>query len=157
MTVAKVLALHKFICAAGQAPSFLQTANTNCRIAQVVAYSIASNLPSATTSLQAFVTKQVCSDGLAALWVSEVYLEILLILVLPVGCTYILELKAKRAFAASKGLRMQCLWTLMSWAGLAYFKAAMAVMLLAVGWIFVEHAYTVLQPSIECYPVECKR
>ena len=157
LAIGKTMALHTYVCAAAMAPSFLEAAVSNCRSAQVVAYGIASNLPSVSTSLQAFIGSQLCSDGLAALWVLEVYIELVFVVVLPLGCTYIVEYKAKQAFAKSKGLRIHHMWKTLSWAGLGYLKVAMAVTLFSLAWILVEHAYLLFRPNIVCGSADCKQ
>jgi hypothetical protein len=135
-----------FVCAAAQFPPFLQAAPETCRMVQIIAYGTTGFLPSVSSHFLTALNPGTC-HGVPAIWLLQLYINVVIILVLPTVCTYALELQAKMSFLASKNLHLQHAWGIWSGVNSWYMQLIIGVISLSVLWVLLEAVVRQLAPS----------
>jgi hypothetical protein len=146
LVAAWIMSFKTFVCAAAQYPPFLQAAPTTCRMVQMVAYGTTGFPPAATSSVLTTMYPEVC-QGVLAICLLQLYIDIVIILVLPTVCTYALEFQAKKSFLATKNMQLQHAWGTGPGVNSWYMRLIIGMVSLSVLWVLLEAVVRQLAPS----------
>ena len=146
IAAAQIYSDRAFVCAAATFQPFAEAAPETCKMAQVVAYGTTGFLPSVSSTVLTTLDPGVC-QGVSAIWLLQLYIDIVIILLLPTLCTYALEFQAKKNFLLAKNLRLEHasegLPGVSSW----YLGVIVGMTFLSMLWVLLEAIIRQLAPS----------
>jgi hypothetical protein len=143
----KLSYLKKITCGAAVSKAFQEGATEICLVAQLAAYGVLGLLPSYNRN-PSLGDPRLC-EGLSALWLTQAYLDVIVILIAIPGCMYMLEFWVKKQFLESQGWRLQrgyreapLMTSLSSITLVAVFLSAL--------WVILEAVLLLGKPKLSC-------
>jgi hypothetical protein len=150
VAVLKLGLLRKLACGAALSTAFINGAVQNCLVVQIAAYGVVGILPAyhATRGLS-LADPRIC-EGPSALWLTQAYLDCIILLGLILGCTYLLEFWAKKQYVESLGMQLHYVVRRFPWEMSAGLTPTLVAVALSALWVLLEAMYLIASPLLAC-------